>query len=214
MEKIKLLIVDDDSLIRESLKIILGSDENIEVLYAASNGKEAIDYCIKNSIDIALVDIRMPLVNGVEATREITKRTNTKVIILTTFDENEYIKEALNYGAKGYLLKNTSPTKILETIKMVSSGNCVIQEEVLTKITDNLIRLSERSKAKIDKTLFTERELQVMEEIANGLTNKEIAKKLFITEGTVKNYITSILGKTNLDHRTQIAIYYLKGKTA
>ena len=109
MEKIKILIVDDDSLIRESLKIILSSDDKIEVLSTASNGQEAVDYCIKNSVDIALVDIRMPLVNGVKATKEITKRTNTKVIILTTFDEDEYIKEALNYGAKGYLLKNTSP---------------------------------------------------------------------------------------------------------
>ncbi|CUO84211.1 response regulator transcription factor [Clostridium sp. NSJ-49] len=212
MEKIKILIVDDDSLIRESLKIILSSDDKIEVLSTASNGQEAVDYCIKNSVDIALVDIRMPLVNGVKATKEITKRTNTKVIILTTFDEDEYIKEALNYGAKGYLLKNTSPRKIIETIKVVSSGNCVIQEEVLNKITDKLLKVNNKSEKKIDTSLFTERELNIMEAIADGLTNKEISKKLFISEGTVKNYITSILDKTDLEHRTQIAIYYIKGK--
>ena len=212
MEKIKILIVDDDSLIRESLKIILSSDDTIEVLSTASNGQEAVDYCIKNSVDIALVDIRMPLVNGVKATKEITKRTNTKVIILTTFDEDEYIKEALNYGAKGYLLKNTSPRKIIETIKVVSSGNCVIQEEVLNKITDKLLKVNNKSEKKIDTSLFTERELNIMEAIADGLTNKEISKKLFISEGTVKNYITSILDKTDLEHRTQIAIYYIKGK--
>ena len=180
MEKIKILIVDDDSLIRESLKIILSSDDKIEVLSTASNGQEAVDYCIKNSVDIALVDIRMPLVNGVKATKEITKRTNTKVIILTTFDEDESIKEALNYGAKGYLLKNTSPRKIIETIKVVSSGNCVIQEEVLNKITDKLLKVNNKSEKKIDTSLFTERELNIMEAIADGLTNKEISKKLFI----------------------------------
>lgn len=208
---IKLLIADDDLLIRESLKIILSSDSEIEVLEAVSNGQEAIDYCIENEVDVAMLDIRMPLLNGVEATREITKRTKTLVMMLTTFDEDDYIKAALNYGAKGYLLKNTSPSKIIETIKVVYSGNCVIQEEVLSKITSKLINIESSSEGKIDKGLFTERELEVIEGIAEGLTNKEISKKLFISEGTVKNYITSILGKTGLEHRTQIAIYYLKG---
>lgn len=208
--RIRVIIADDDSLIRESLKIILSVDEEIEVLEVFENGEGISNYCSKNMVDIALMDIRMPKLNGVEATREIVSRSNTKVIILTTFDEADYIREALNYGAKGYLLKNTSPDKIIETIKVVYKGNCVIQDEVLSKITENLSKSIEGG-TKIDKSLFTERELEVMGAIADGFTNKEIAKKLFISEGTVKNYITSILDKTGLQHRTQIAIYYLKG---
>jgi len=207
---IKMVLADDDALIRESLKILLSVDEEIEVLEAFENGEGVAKYCNENNIDIALLDVRMPKVNGVEATKEIVNVSDTKVIILTTFDEDQYIREALNYGAKGYLLKNTSPDKIIETIKMVHKGNCVIQDEVLSKITDKLYK-SEISGSKIDRSIFTERELEIMEAIADGLTNKEISKKLFISEGTVKNYITSILDKTGLQHRTQIAIYYIKG---
>lgn len=207
---IKLIVVDDDMLIRESLKIILSFDEEIEVVETFEGGQDATEYCLNNSVDIALLDVRMPKGNGVIATKQIVSTTSTKVIILTTFDEDEYIREALNNGAKGYLLKNTLPDEIIETIKMVyGGGNCVIQQEVINKITGIL---PSNNTSKIDKSLFTQREINVMEGIAEGLTNKQISKKLFIAEGTVKNHITSILGKTNLSHRTQIAIYYIKGK--
>lgn len=206
---IKLVIADDDALIRESLKIILSYDKDIEVIDTFENGKDLVNFILKNNIDIALVDVRMPLINGVKATLEISQNTKTKVIILTTFDEDEYIREGLKNGAKGYLLKNTKADKIVETIKFVNKGIAVIQEEILSKISNNLIS-SEGRKEKIDKSLFTERELEVMKAISEGLNNKEISKKLFISEGTVKNYITSILQKTNLTHRTQIAIYYIK----
>lgn len=206
---IKLVIADDDALIRESLKIILSYDNDIEVVDTFENGKDLVNFILQNDIDIALVDVRMPLINGVKATLEISKNAKTKVIILTTFDEDEYIREGIKNGAKGYLLKNTKPDKIIETIKLVNKGIAVIQEEILSKISNNLIS-SEDRKEKIDKSLFTVRELEVMKAISEGLNNKEISKKLFISEGTVKNYITSILQKTNLTHRTQIAIYYIK----
>lgn len=208
--RIRVIIADDDGLIRESLKILLSVDEEIEVLAAFENGEGVVAFCNKNEVDVALLDIRMPKLNGVEATKEIVNGSNAKVIILTTFDEDDYIREALNYGAKGYLLKNTSPDKIIETIKVVYKGNCVIQDEVLSKISVKLSKNIEGG-SNIDKSLFTEREFEVMTKIAEGLTNKEIAKALFISEGTVKNYITSILDKTGLQHRTQIAIYYIKG---
>lgn len=207
---IRLVIADDDALIRESLKIILSYDKEIEVIDTFENGKDLVDFLLKNTIDIALVDVRMPLVNGVKATLEISNNTKTKVIILTTFDEDEYIREGLKNGARGYLLKNTKPNKIIETIKMVNMGIAVIQEEILSKLSSNIISDGE-GRDKIDKSLFTERELEVMEAVSEGLNNKEISKKLFISEGTVKNYITSILQKTDLTHRTQIAIYYIKG---
>ncbi|MGG7057326.1 response regulator transcription factor [Clostridium nigeriense] len=206
---IKLVIADDDALIRESLKIILSYDKEIEVVDTFENGKDLVGFLLKENIDIALVDVRMPLLNGVKATLEISKNTNTKVIILTTFDEDEYIREGIKNGAKGYLLKNTKPDKIIETIKLVNKGIAVIQEEILSKISSNLMSSVNR-KEQIDKNLFTERELDVMKAISEGLNNKEIGKKLFISEGTVKNYITSILQKTDLTHRTQIAIYYIK----
>ena len=205
---IKLVIADDDSLIRESLKIILSYDKDIEVVDVFENGKDLVDFLLKNRIDIALVDVRMPVLNGVKATLEISNKTETKVIILTTFDEDEYIREGIKNGARGYLLKNTKPDKIIETIKMVNVGIAVIQEEILNKLRSNI--KTDREENIIDKNLFKERELEVMKAISEGLSNKEISKKLFISEGTVKNYITSILQKTNLTHRTQIAIYYIK----
>lgn len=200
---IKLVIADDDELIRESLKIILSYDNEIEVVDTFENGKDLVEFLLRNTIDVALVDVRMPLINGVKATLEISKNTNTKVVILTTFDEDEYISEGIRNGAKGYLLKNTKPDKIIETIKLVNNGIAVIQEEILNKLSNNLISSIDK-KEKIDESIFTERELEVMKAVSEGLSNKEISKKLYISEGTVKNYITSILQKTNLTHRTQI----------
>lgn len=206
---IKVIIADDDDLIRESLKIILSIDEELDVIQGFKNGEEAMKFCLTNDVDIALLDVRMPIMNGVEATKDIASRTNTKVIILTTFDEDEYISKALKYGAKGYLLKNNPPENIINTIKMVYKGNSVIQQEILDKVTTNIL---ESNNTSIDKNAFTEREVDIIEAIAEGLSNKEIAGKLYISEGTVKNYISSILSKTKLNHRTQIAINYIKGK--
>ncbi|MGL4875053.1 MAG: response regulator transcription factor [Clostridium sp.] len=199
---IKLVIADDDSLIRESLKIIIGINEDIEVLETFSNGLDAVNYINNNKVDIALLDVRMPMLNGVEVIEKI--ENDTKAIILTTFDEDEYIEKAIKNGAKGYLLKNTEPSKIIETIRVVYGGNSVIQAEVLEKI-----KLGFNKEEKEDMSEFTGREIQIIEKITEGLSNKEISKSLFISEGTVKNYITSILQKTNLEHRTQIAIKYL-----
>lgn len=204
---IRLVIGEDDDLIRESLKIILGTNQNIEVLDAFPNGREALEYVVRNDVDIALLDVRMPIMNGVLATKEINEKSNTKVIILTTFDEDDYIRSAISYGAKGYLLKNTPPDKIINAIEMVYYGNSVIQEEVLSKLSSNL---DYKEKEEFDMTQFTEREIEIIKEISKGASNKEISSSLFISEGTVKNYITSILQKTGLSHRTQIAIKYLK----
>ncbi|WP_027624186.1 response regulator transcription factor [Clostridium lundense] len=205
---IKVLIADDDSLIRESLKIILGMDEEIKIIDAVENGLKALDVCINCEVDVALLDVRMPVLNGVDAAKEILTKTKTKPLILTTFDEDEYIMGAIKNGAKGYILKNNSPEKIKDAIKMVYSGNTVLQDVVMEKVKDGL---SSREEGNFDKDMFSEREMDVIEAISEGLSNKEIAGKLYISEGTVKNYITSILNKTGLEHRTQIAIYYIKG---
>ena len=207
---IKVAIVDDDDLIRESLKIIVGSNEDIDVKGTFKNGQELLKYLEGNYLDVVLMDIRMPILNGVETLAEVRRRDlKTKVIVLTTFDEDEYIEKSLNQGAIGYLLKNTTPDKIIDTIKMVYNGISVIQEDILKRYKE----IGQNTpKGKIDKSLFTDREYEVVVGISQGLSNKEISKKLFISEGTVKNYITSILNKTGLKHRTQIAVYYYTGE--
>jgi DNA-binding NarL/FixJ family response regulator len=209
--KIKLIIADDNSFIREGMKIILSTYEEFEILDTVNDGQEALHYCQTHDVDIALLDVRMPNLNGVEATKSITEQTKTKPLILTTFDDDEYILAAIKNGAKGYLLKNTEPERIRDAIKSVYYGNTVMQDVVLDKIKSNL-NDSQESAPKIDPTLFTQRELDIMSLVAKGLSNKEISKQLFISEGTIANYITSILSKTGLEHRTQIAIYYLTGK--
>ena len=202
---IRLAICDDDALIRESLKILLPLKGDIEVVGEAENGQEAIDLCTNNEVDVALIDIRMPVLNGVEAVREIVKRTNTKCLILTTFDEDEYVNDALDYGAKGFILKYNSPEQIVDSINSVFNGTIVMNEAVLGKIQGR------ETKNLFNKYEFTDREKDIIEAISEGLSNKEISSKLFISEGTVRNYITGILDKTGLEHRTAIAVNYLKG---
>ncbi|WML58881.1 response regulator transcription factor [Neobacillus sp. PS2-9] len=210
--KIKVIIADDNSFIREGLKIILSTYAEFDVLDTVSDGKEAVDYCQMHEVDIALLDVRMPHMNGVEATKLLTEKTKTKPIILTTFDDDEYITDAIKNGAKGYLLKNNDPEQIRDAIKSVYKGNSIIQDVILEKLKLNLGGGTKPSDTKLDLSLFTERERDIMSLIAKGYSNKAISKELFISEGTVANYITSILNKTGLEHRTQIAIYYLTGK--
>lgn len=205
---IRILIADDDSLIRESLKIILSMNEDIEIVDAVENGLKALETCVKINVDVALLDVRMPVLNGVEATREIVDKTNTKCLILTTFDEDDYIINGIKNGAKGYILKNNSPEKIIDAIKTVHKGNTVFQDVVMDKVKD---LISSNKDVKIKEENLSAREIEIIKAVAEGLSNKEIAQKLFITEGTVKNYISSILDKTGLEHRTQIAVSYLKG---
>ncbi|RKP48047.1 DNA-binding response regulator [Cohnella endophytica] len=230
--KIKVLIADDNSFIREGMKIILATFEEFEVVGTAEDGLQAVQFCRDNDVDVVLLDVRMPNMNGVEATRLLTAETKAKPLILTTFDDDEFILEAVQAGARGYLLKNNDPERIRDAIKSVYNDHHVLQDVVLNKIKTNLLsgasagadagngnatpqqpQAASSTSGAIDRSLFTERELDVMTQIANGLSNKEISKKLFISEGTIANYITAILNKTGLEHRTQIAIYYLTGET-
>ncbi|NBJ16699.1 MAG: response regulator transcription factor [Dehalobacter sp. 4CP] len=205
---IKVLIADDDILIREGLKIILQNDERFEVIACVENGLQAIQYCESQKADIVLLDVRMPVMDGLQASREISEKTTVKPLILTTFDDDDFILTAVKNGSRGYLLKNSSPDRIMDAIKMVYDGGIVMQDSVMEKIREELVT---SPKVKIAEDLFSEREMDIIKLIAKGLANREIARTLFVSEGTVKNYITSILNKTGLEHRTQIAIYYLTG---
>jgi DNA-binding NarL/FixJ family response regulator len=207
---IKVLIADDDALIREGLGIILQTDERFEVLACVDNGLKAVEFCTREQVDVALLDVRMPVLDGLQAAREISSGTGTKPLILTTFDDDSFIINAVKNGAKGYLLKGSPPARIMDAIRLVHEGGTVMQDVVMDIIKSELSTAARKSN--IPEGLFTEREMEIVALIAKGLSNREIAGKLFMSEGTIKNYISAILDKTGLEHRTQIAIYYLTGE--
>lgn len=207
MDKIKLLIVDDEKLIREGLKIMLSIFDDIDVVGTAENGYKALEFCQNHEVDIVLMDIRMKECDGVMGTRLIKEQfTKIKVIILTTFKDKEYIQDALKYGAFGYMLKDSSHDVIYNGIKTAFKGNMVVHPEVATQMMDS----STSIKKSIERFGLLEKEIKIIELIANGLTNKEISQEIFLSEGTVKNNITNILSKLELRDRTQIAIFAFK----
>jgi DNA-binding NarL/FixJ family response regulator len=199
----KLLIVDDDEMVIESLDIILSTEEEFEIAGHALNGNEAIDFCEKNLVDVVLMDIQMPVLDGISACRTIKKiNPDIKIIMLTTFHDYKNIHQSLQAGASGYLLKSDDINKQKTTIKTVYAGLPIISEDALKSFT-------EANK----ESLLTPRENDILELIANGLNNKEIASQLYISEGTVRNNISIILEKLELRDRTQLAIYYWQMKT-
>lgn len=208
MDKIKVIIADDSDFVRDGMRIILSVDEEFEVIGCASNGREAIEIAKDNAPDIFLMDIQMPEMDGIEATKYIVENNLGKVLILTTFDDDELVQQALSNGAKGYLIKNHTPEHLKQMIKSVYNGTGVMEENILENLTKN----SEVKTTSFNEEGYTAREMDIIRAVADGLSNKEIANKLFISEGTVKNYITSILAKENLSHRTALAVYYLTGK--
>ncbi|MBO4375968.1 MAG: response regulator transcription factor [Lachnospiraceae bacterium] len=212
MDKIKVIIADDSDFVRDGMKIILDVDDDFEVLGCASNGREAIDIAAKNAPDVFLMDIQMPVMDGIEATKEIVEKGLGKVLILTTFDDDELVREALASGAKGYLIKNHTPEHLKQMIKSVYNGTGVMEENILESLTKGSDLISGNGAEGFDESGFSPRELEIIKAVADGLSNKEIAEKLFISEGTVKNYITTILSKEGLSHRTALAVYYLTGK--
>ena len=204
----KIIIADDDGLIRDSLKLLLGMEDDIEVTGTAQNGKEAFQLCQINKPDIVLMDIRMPVMDGVLGTKLIKENFHdVKVVLLTTFKDDEYIREAVKNGAEGYILKNQSSDSIIESLRTVYKGNIVFQKDVANVITG---MLKEGKNKKPSDFNLSQREFEVLALIAVGLSNKEIAEKLFLGEGTVRNYITNVLEKLELRDRTQLAIFYLK----
>lgn len=211
MDKIKVIIADDSDFVRDGMKIILDVDDDFEVLGVASNGKEAIELAKKEAPDIFLMDIQMPEMDGIEATKLIVEEGFGKVLILTTFDDDELVKQALKNGAKGYLIKNHTPEHLKQMIKSVYFGTGVMEERVMESLAAGNNVTSGLSEG-FDASPYSLRELEIIKAVAEGLSNKEIAGKLFISEGTVKNYITGILSKEGLSHRTALAVYYLTGK--
>lgn len=204
----KVLIVDDDALIRDSLKILIGMEADMDVVGTASNAQEALVLCGHIQPDIVLMDVRMPIMDGVLGTKLIKSQfSNIKIIILTTFKDDEYIKEAIKNGASGYMLKNQSSDSIMESLRAVYKGSVVLEKEVAQSLTSMLKDSKKKQQKRLD---IRDREWDVLKLVGEGLANKEIADKLYLSEGTVRNYVTSLLEKLNLRDRTQLAIYYVK----
>lgn len=198
-----LLIVDDEQLIRQGLAYLLSAQEGIHVVAEASNGEEALALAGQYPIDVVLMDIRMPIMNGCEATKRIkAKYPHIKILILTTFKDDAYIKEALEGGASGYLLKDSKPELIYASLNHVLSGGFVLDETVALEAIGK-----KRPMQKIDDFNLTDREIQLITLIAEGFSNKQIGERLFLTEGTVKNNITTLLSKLQLKDRTQIVTF-------
>lgn len=204
------LIIDDDKLVCSSLKIILNSDPDITVVGTGNNGKEGIDLYDELKPDVLLMDIRMDVMTGLEAGEQIlSKYHDAKILYLTTFLDDDYIIKALNIGAKGYMLKQDFDG-IVSALHAIHKGQNVYGNEIVTKLP-NLIHQS-NPVANYSSLGITEKEYEIITKIADGLSNKEIAEMLYLSEGTVRNYISLILEKLSLRDRTQIAIYYYKNK--
>lgn len=204
---IRIVMADDDVIIREGLKIILELQPDFELLGTAQNGAEAVKLCREKKPDVVLLDIRMPEMDGITASEIIMRDELSKPLLLTTFDEEDYIFRALKTGVSGYILKNSPPDRIFSSIRVVYNGGTVFQPDIVEYIRSRVSAISP------DASIFellSERELDVVRLIAKGYSNNQIAEELFLSSGTVRNHISVILQKTGLEHRTQIAIQYLR----
>lgn len=206
----RLAIVDDQQILREGLKMILEEQEGYEVVGLYGDGEKILEDFSVIMPDVILMDVKMPILNGVEATRRIKALDKrVKILILTTFNEEEFIYDALKNGASGYILKESTPEEILEAIETVYRGEAMIQPKVAMKLINQFARQEVLGKEEAPLDL-TDRELEIVKAIGAGYNNKEIAAHLFMSEGTVKNHITKILLKLDLRDRTQLAIFAVK----
>ena len=207
-EKIKVMLVDDEQLIRSGLKIMLETYPDIEVIHQAGNGREAFECCKIEVPDVVLMDIRMPVSTGIEGTKLIKEAyPEVKIVMVTTFQDTEYIVEAMQYGASGYLLKDSSYEAIYDGIKVALSGKVVMDATVSEKLVMQSKAPTTIEKTDISSFGLTEREIELIRLVSQGLNNKEISEALFLSEGTVKNNISTILSKLALRDRTQLVIF-------
>ncbi len=205
---IKVVIADDDPIVREGLKMILSSQQDMCVSGEAADGSEALKVCREIRPDVVLLDIRMCGGDGITAAENILAERLSAPLLFTTFDEEDLILRALRSGISGYILKNSPAERILNAIRVVSTGGIVFQEDILKLIRE---RLDGQGGSRECFALLSPRETDIVKLIAEGLSNQEIADRLYISNGTVRNHISAILEKTGLEHRTQIAVRWLNG---
>ena len=204
---IRVVVVDDQELMRVGFRMVLGAQEDMEIVGEAANGQEAVDLAESLRPDVVLMDVRMPVLDGVEATRLITERALAKVLVMTTFDLDEYALSALRNGASGFLLKDTPSVQLVAALRSVASGDAVVSPSVTRRLLDRFLGSAGgelRDAAMLD--VLTDREREVLLLMAQGLSNTEIARKLFLSEATVKTHVGRVLSKLDLRDRVQAVV--------
>jgi DNA-binding NarL/FixJ family response regulator len=209
---IRVLVADDQMMVREGFSVLLNAMPDIEVVGEAVNGREAVDRVRELAPDVVLMDIRMPELNGIEATREIVATDATaKVLVLTTFDLDEYVYQALRAGASGFLLKDASARQLADGVRVVASGEALLAPSVTRRLITEFSRLSESPRLMASAHTaygdLTDRETEVLVLIAQGLSNSEIAERLVVAESTIKTHVSRVLVKLGLRDRTQAAVF-------
>jgi len=202
----KILLCDDQAVIRDGLEMLLNLEKDFQVVGVAQDGAEAVDLAAQKQPDLILMDLKMPIMNGIEATREIrTKFPNIKILVLTTYDDDEWVFDAIRAGASGYLLKDTPRQKIVEAIRGTMDGKSFVDPAIAGKLL-NQVASKQTQPTSILTDKLTERELDVLRLIAKGINNSEIANQLHLSEGTVRNHVSAILEKLGVSDRTQAAV--------
>ncbi|MCH8280323.1 MAG: response regulator transcription factor [Chloroflexi bacterium] len=204
MTAVKILIVDDHAVVRDGLRVMLDRREEFVVVGEAENGLEAVAKVRELEPDVILMDLRMPELNGVEAMRQIrAENSEAKFLVLTTYDTDEYIFDAIEAGAKGYLLKDASREDLFQAISAVHRGESLVQPRVASRVLDRLAQLTRQAGQAAEPQLLSDRELEVLQLMASGAANKQIASDLTISESTVKTHVTNIFQKLDVNHRTE-----------
>ncbi len=204
MTAVKILIVDDHAVVRDGLRVMLSRRDDFLVVGEAENGLEAVAKVRELDPDVILMDLRMPELDGVEAMRQIrAENSETKFLVLTTYDTDEYIFDAIEAGAKGYLLKDASREDLFQAISAVHRGESLVQPGVASRVLDRLAQLTRQAGQAAEPQLLSDRELEVLQLMASGAANKQIASDLTISESTVKTHVTNIFQKLEVNHRTE-----------
>ncbi len=209
MSRVRVLLVDDQALFREALATLLATRDDVDVVGEAGNGDEALTRAAELAPDVVLMDLRMPVLDGVAATRRLrAEQPGVRVIALTTFDDDEDVFAALRAGAVGYLLKDVSSARLVEAVLAAARGESVLQPSVAAKVVARFAQLPETTAPRPQPLVvpLSERELEVLRLVADGRSNREIAAAVFLAEGTVKNHVTNVLGKLGARDRTQAAL--------
>lgn len=207
---IKLIICDDQEVVCQGLKAILSTSDNLEVSGIANNGVEALELLESDPVDVVLMDLKMPVMNGIHATKAIKEKyPDIKVLVLTTYDADAWLFDAIRNGADGYLLKDTSREALVQAIEEIVGGNTPVDSKVAGKLFKQLSKQAMPGDSTLGENL-SDREKEILKLITQGMSNAEIAQTLFLSEGTVRNYVSSILEKLDVDDRTQAAVLALR----